>query len=95
MEKGRSMQKLTDLGVANIKPRLVVKNGKPHGIRFEVSDSVRPGLRMIVQPSSAKSWAVRYRHTGKQYKVTLGTLERLNLADARASEGSAAAGRCR
>lgn len=52
--------------------------------RREVPDSVLPGLYLIVQPSGAKSWAVRYRHQGRPRKHTLGPLATLPLAEARA-----------
>jgi integrase len=39
----------------------------------------------VVQPSGAKSWAVRYRHHGKPAKLTLGPYPRLGLAEARAA----------
>src|SRR3546814_9190181 len=38
------------------------------------SDALLPGLYLVVQPSGAKSWAVRYRHGGKPRKLTLGPL---------------------
>jgi integrase len=41
------------------------------------------GLALIVQPSGAKSWAIRYRHNGTSRKLTLGPYPRLGLADAR------------
>jgi integrase len=42
-----------------------------------------PGLYLIVQPSGAKSWAVRYRFAGKPRKHTLGPYPRLDLKAAR------------
>ena len=33
---------------------------KPKATRFEIGDRKVTGLRLIVQPSGAKSWAVRY-----------------------------------
>jgi integrase len=41
------------------------------------------GLYLVVQPSGAKSWAVRYRHNGKPRKMTIGTCAAFNLAEAR------------
>jgi integrase len=41
------------------------------------------GLTLIVQPTGAKSWAIRYRHNGTSRKLTLGPYPRLGLADAR------------
>jgi integrase len=51
--------------------------------RREIPDGLLTGLYLIVQPSGAKSWAVRYRHGGKPRKHTLGGYPALELADAR------------
>ena len=48
--------------------------------RIEVPERLLPGLYLVVQPSGAKSWAVRYRHSGKPCKFTLGTVAALDLA---------------
>ena len=40
--------------------------------RREFPDGLLPGLYLVVQPSGAKSWAIRYRHGGKPRKMTLG-----------------------
>lgn len=56
---------------------------KPGSARREIPDGLLPGLYLVVQPSGAKSWAVRYRHAGRPRKLTLGTLAALPLADAR------------
>jgi integrase len=42
------------------------------------------GLYLVVQPSGAKSFAVRYRYAGKPRKVTLGAFPALSLETARA-----------
>jgi integrase len=42
-----------------------------------------PGLYFLVQPSGAKSWAVRYRHAGQTRKFTLGPYPVLDLKAAR------------
>jgi integrase len=42
-----------------------------------------PGLYLIVQPSGARSWAVRYRHKGKPRKHTLGPFPTIDLKTAR------------
>jgi len=66
-----------------------------------VPDGLLPGLYFVIQPSGAKSWAVRYRHDGKPRKLTIGAFPALTLADARrvarlklqaAAEGSDPAG---
>lgn len=50
-----------------------VKNAAPRDRRYEIADSLQPGLRLVVQPSGAKSWAYRYeREDRKGVKVTLG-----------------------
>jgi integrase len=42
-----------------------------------------PGLYLIVQPSGARSWAVRYRHNGRPRKHTLGPFPTIDLKTAR------------
>jgi integrase len=59
-----------------------VENFKPGPQRQEISDG-GSGLYLVVQPSGAKSWAVRYRHAGKPTKLTLGPWPALTLAAAR------------
>jgi integrase len=39
--------------------------------RIEIPDAGKPGLYLVIQPSGAKSWAVRYRVNGKPGKLTL------------------------
>ena len=68
------MRRLTALTVANAKP----KNGQ----RREIPDA-GSGLYLVVQPSGAKSWAVRYRHASRPRKLTLGSTNVLTLAAAR------------
>ncbi|WP_419828924.1 tyrosine-type recombinase/integrase [Methylobacterium sp.] len=57
--------------------------------RLEIPDATLPGLYFIIQPSGAKSWAVRYRHGGRTRKLTLGAYPALDLVKAR-TEGRAA-----
>src|SRR5262249_44515723 len=42
-----------------------------------------PGLYLVIQPSGAKSWAVRYRHQGVTRKHTLGSYPAVDLKAAR------------
>jgi integrase len=60
-----------------------VENIKPTATRQEIPDALLPGLYLIVQPSGARSWAVRYRHNGQSRKHTLGSYPVINLAMAR------------
>jgi integrase len=56
---------------------------EPRVARYEEADSKSAGLRIIVQPSGAKSWAFRYRLNGRQAKATLGGYPALSLKEAR------------
>jgi integrase len=56
---------------------------KPDAVRREYPDGLLAGLYLIVQPSGAKSWAVRYRHAGRPAKMTLGPYPAVTLAKAR------------
>ena len=60
-----------------------VKRFKAKEKRQEIPDGFLPGLYLIIQPSGAKSWTVRYRLHGKQCKLRLGTYPVLDLAEAR------------
>jgi integrase len=63
-------------------PETVARHA-PKSQRFEVSDSLKQGLRLIVQPSGEKSFAVRYRFGGVKRKLTFGSTDKLTLAAAR------------
>lgn len=56
---------------------------KPSAARREVPDGLLPGLYLVIQPSGARSWAVRYRHGGRPRKLTLGPFPALDLGVAR------------
>jgi integrase len=62
---------------------------KPGPERREIPDSLLPGLYFIVQPTGARSWAVRYRHQGVSRKHTLGGYPTIDLKAARALGGKA------
>jgi integrase len=51
--------------------------------RREVPDGRVSGLYLVLQPSGARSWALRYRIAGKPAKLTLGPYPVLDLANAR------------
>lgn len=66
---------LTTKAIENAQP-------DPHK-RREIPDGLLPGLYLIVQPSGAKSWAIRYRVNGKPVKLTLGRFPAIGLLQAR------------
>jgi len=51
--------------------------------RREIPDGRISGLYLVVQPSGAKSWALRYRASGAPRKLTLGPYPAIDLATAR------------
>ncbi len=55
----------------------------PDGKRLEVPDGGLPGLYLVIQPTGAKAWALRYRFGGKPKKMTIGAFPVFGLADAR------------
>ena len=71
---------LTNRSIAMLKPAIQ---------RLELPDRLLPGFYLIVQPSGAKSWAVRYRQHGRPCKQTLGRYPAINLAAARKLAGAA------
>lgn len=66
------MARLTDLQV---------RNAKAGEARREIADPEAKGLYLVVQPSGAKSWALRYRYGGKPTKLTLGPVKVLRDGD--------------
>jgi integrase len=62
---------------------------KPGTARREIADRLMPSLYLILQPSGAKSWAVRYRHHGTTRKHTLGPYPAIDLKAARELAGKA------
>jgi integrase len=78
-----SAKLLTDRFVATAKPKRDAA-GKP--IRAEYSDAACPGLRLIVQPTGSRSWALRYRRQdGRTAKKTFDGSLSLTAARAAAS----------
>lgn len=63
--------------------KLGVEAVKPKAARFEIGDTKVTGLRLIVQPTGAKSWAVRYTAAGRDRRLTLGPYPTLKLDEAR------------
>ena len=68
----------------------VVQQIKAGDARKEVADAVVPGLYLVVQPTGAKSWAVRYRFDRCTRKLTVkGRYPIVSLAKARAEARTA------
>ena len=68
------MKVLTQLGIAKFKAT---------SLRRELPDGGMTGLYLIVQPSGSKSFALRYRHSGRSKKLTLGKYPQMSLLQAR------------
>lgn len=68
------MARLTDRGVAAI---------KASGTRQQIKDDLCKGLYLVVQPTGAKSWSIRYRAASVQRRLTLGDYPALSLSTAR------------
>ena len=80
---------LTPRTVELAKPRRATTGGL---VRAEYPDAACPGLYLIVQPSGARSWALRYRRPGgKTAKLTLGRADKNGLALAAARHAATAA----
>src|SRR5262245_56001879 len=60
-----------------------VEQAQSGAVRREIPDAALPAFYLVVQPSGAKSWAVRYRIRGKPRKHTLGPYPALDLSAAR------------
>jgi len=51
-----------------------IEAAKPGAARREIADGLVTCLYLVVQPTGAKSWAVRYRYADKPRKLALGPL---------------------
>jgi integrase len=65
-----------------------VENIRPGDARREVPDGEVRGMYLVIQPSGAKSYVLRYRHAGKPRKLTIGPVE-MGLGEARKLAASA------
>lgn len=80
---------LTARTVETARPK---RNGVGKTVRTEYPDAACIGLYLIVQPSGARSWALRYRRPGgKTAKLTLGAAGEGGLSLAAARHAAAAA----
>lgn len=64
-----------------------VRNAKPRAKPYRLFDG--DGLALWISSTGARSWQLRYRLDGTEQTATLGKLERLTLADARAEADKA------
>ena len=69
-----------------------IENAKPGSVRREIPDAGCRGLYLVVQPSGARSWAVRYRHEGQSRKLTLNGFPSLAAARKQATAALAELG---
>jgi integrase len=60
-----------------------IENAAAKPARQEIPDGLLVGLYLVVQPSGAKSFAVRYRYAGQPRKLTLGAFPAIDLEAAR------------
>lgn len=60
-----------------------VEKIKPADARAEIVDALVPGLRLVVQPTGVKSWALRYSFGRRHHKMTIGRYPKISLSDAR------------
>jgi integrase len=73
---------LTELSIKSLKPKRNPKTGQLIRAEYPDEGGTRR-LYMIVQPSGAKSWALRYRAAGKPAKYTLGPYPQISIKTAR------------
>jgi len=62
---------------------IAVDRLKPRSTRYEVADHRVPGLRLVVQPTGAKSWVLRYSIGNRDRRYTIGSYPTLGLDSAR------------
>jgi integrase len=69
----------------NVLTAASVQKLKPDGNkRIEISDGMLPALRVVIAPTGAKTYAVRFKQFGKSKKLTVGPVGAFSLAEARA-----------
>ena len=69
---------------------VTVRKAAPKAARYEIRCGVRSGLRLVVQPSGAKSFVYRYTFGRSYKKLTLGSYPAMTLATAIAEHRKAA-----
>jgi len=66
-----------------------IESAQARSTRQEIPDGLLVGLYLVVQPTGAKSFAVRYRYAGQPRKLTLGAFPAITLEAAREIGGKA------
>lgn len=64
-----------------------IRNAKPTASQFKLADS--GGLYLLVKPSGAKLWRLKYRIDGKENAFAIGEYPDTSLSDARAARDAA------
>ena len=72
--------RFTDRGIAALKPKAE---------RYEVWEDGRSGFGVRVAPSGRKSWIFMYRFEGRPRRMTLSTIPKVGLANARVAFANA------
>jgi integrase len=60
-----------------------IRGFAPGLVKYEKRDGFSRGLILVIYPSGAKQWSVRYRAHGKQRRLILGEFPKMTLAAAR------------
>ena len=68
---------------------LKIKNAAPRDRNWKLSDE--KGLYLLVTPAGSKLWQMKYRHLGKERKLSLGPFPDVGLKEARAKRDEARA----
>ena len=66
---------------------LQIKKIQPRSADYWVSDE--KGLRLLIKPSGAKYWRMKYRFHGKQKTLSLGVFPEVGLKEARIARDKA------
>ena len=77
---------LSDVSIRKAKPGMHPKHGDT-GKPYKLADA--GGLYLEVMPAGGKWWRFKYRHGGKEKRLSLGTYPDTGLADARAKHAAA------
>ena len=64
-----------------------IKKAKPDAKPYKLSDG--GGLFLLVQPSGAKGWRLKYRHGGKEKRLSFGVYPEVTLKAARERQAEA------